>query len=115
MTALPLLIFEARLLVEHNIVSFADVTALVPGSSNPLAKDTKRISDIVSKSKGDDTKKLKLTVTEAKLIKDAKKAVRRGRAAELHNDPTMNMGAAQVFYSRAMELMGHGHMLHPIA
>lgn len=51
------------------------------GNTYPEAKDKMRISDIVKKSNGDPEKQLSLARTQAKLIQDGSKALRRARAA----------------------------------
>ncbi len=63
-------------------------------------KNFKRVSDIVSKSAGDDDKAIRLSQTQAHLIKDEWKAINRAMAAKEMNQEVI----FEVFFQRAYEL-----------
>ena len=63
-------------------------------------KDLMRIADIIRKADGNEEKAEKLASTMCKLIKDAGKAVRRGKAALSKNMKEL----ARMFFNRALEL-----------
>jgi ribosome-binding protein aMBF1 (putative translation factor) len=64
------------------------------------SKDRMRISDIIDKAKGDDSKEKQLAQTMANKIKDYDKAIRRGRAAEEEGQKEL----AEIFFARAKQL-----------
>lgn len=65
-------------------------------------KDEMRISDIVTKSKGDEAKQIQLATAMANKITDVEKAERRGEAAEDQGLEEL----ASIFYNRANQLDG---------
>jgi len=73
----------------------------------PESKDNQRIWDLLSKANDDPAKLFALALRMAKTIKKTDKAVRRGAAAE--NLTKHNLAfdvVAQIFYARALELVG---------
>lgn len=63
-------------------------------------KNFKRVSDIVSKSAGDDDKAIRLSKTQANLIKDEVKAINRANVAKEMKQEVI----FEVFFQRAYEL-----------